>query len=113
MGWGGGQLFDRCFGLKEDPLSSISTGSTEEISDMTGKVLIGTLSINSNKILSLAVSKLQRCFHFHMCNKVRVLSHFLMEMFLALLPLVNIFLSLFVLLEYVLMLMTSTTETYF
>ena len=36
-----------------------------------------------------------------------------MEMFLALLPTVYIFLSLFVLLEYVLMLMTSTTETYF
>ena len=36
-----------------------------------------------------------------------------MEMFLALLPMVYIFLSLFVLLEYVLMLMTSTTETYF
>ena len=35
-----------------------------------------------------------------------------MEMFLALLPMVYIFLSLFVLLEYVLMLMTSTTETY-
>ena len=38
---------------------------------------------------------------------------FLMEMFLALLPMVYIFLSLFVLLECVLMLMTSTTETYF
>ena len=36
-----------------------------------------------------------------------------MEMFLALLPMVYIFLSLFVLLECVLMLMTSTTETYF
>ena len=39
--------------------------------------------------------------------------HFLMEMFLALLPMVYIFLSLFVLLECALMLMTSTTETYF
>ena len=39
--------------------------------------------------------------------------HFLMEMFLALLPMVYIFLSLFVLLECVLMLMTSTTETKF
>ena len=37
----------------------------------------------------------------------------LMEMFLALLPMVYIFLSLFVLLECALMLMTSTTETYF
>ena len=36
-----------------------------------------------------------------------------MEMFLALLPMVCIFPSLFVLLECVLMLMTSTTETYF
>ena len=38
---------------------------------------------------------------------------FLMEMFLALLPMVYIFLSLFVLLECVLMLRISTTETYF
>ena len=38
---------------------------------------------------------------------------FLMEMFLALLPMVYIFLSLFDLLECALMLMTSTTETYF
>ena len=36
-----------------------------------------------------------------------------MEMFLARLPMVYIFLSLFVLLECALMLMTSTTETYF
>ena len=36
-----------------------------------------------------------------------------MEMFLALLPMVYIFPSLFVLLECVLMLMTSTTQTYF
>ena len=41
------------------------------------------------------------------------ISHFLMEMFLALLPMAYIFLSLLVLLESVLMLMTSTTETYF
>ena len=40
-------------------------------------------------------------------------SHFLMEMFLALLPMVYIFLSLFVLLEFILMLTTSTTEIYF
>ena len=38
---------------------------------------------------------------------------FLMEMFLALLPRVYIFRSLFVLLECALMLMTSITETYF
>ena len=36
-----------------------------------------------------------------------------MEMFLAFLPIMYIFLSLFVLLESVLMLMTSTIETYF
>ena len=36
-----------------------------------------------------------------------------MEMFLALLPMVYIFLSLFELLEYVLMLMNLTTETYY
>ena len=35
------------------------------------------------------------------------------EMFLALLPMVYIFLSLFVSLEFALMLMTLTTETYF
>ena len=39
--------------------------------------------------------------------------HFLIEMYLAPLPMVYIFLNLFVLLECVLMLMTSTTETYF
>ena len=42
-----------------------------------------------------------------------VISPFLMEIILALLPMVYIFLSLFVLLECVLMLMTSTIETYF
>ena len=40
-------------------------------------------------------------------------SHFLMEMFLAPIPMVYVFRSLFVLRQYVLMLMTSTTETYF
>ena len=47
-------------------------------------------------------------FNFEM-----VISHFLMEVFLAPLPMVYIFHSLFILLEYGLMLMTSTTETYF
>ena len=42
-----------------------------------------------------------------------VISPFLMEMFLTLLPMVYIFISLFVLRECVLMLMTSTKETYF
>ena len=46
-------------------------------------------------------------------NLKSLISPFLMEMFLALLPMVYIFLSLFVLLECVLMLMTSTTETYY
>ena len=41
------------------------------------------------------------------------ISPFLMDIFLALLPMVYIFLNLFVLLECVLMLMTSTAETYF
>ena len=40
-------------------------------------------------------------------------SHFLMEMFLALLSMVYIFRNLFVLRECVLMLMSSKTETYF
>ena len=47
-------------------------------------------------------------FNFEIVN-----SHFLMEMFLALLPMVYIVLSLFVLQECVLKLMASTTETYF
>ena len=43
-----------------------------------------------------------------------VISHFLMEMFLAPLPMVYIFLSFFVFQDCVLMLiMTSTKETYF
>ena len=42
-----------------------------------------------------------------------VIFPFLMEMFLAPLPMVYVFFSLFVLLECVLMLMTSTTVTYF
>ena len=41
------------------------------------------------------------------------ISHFLMEMFLAPLPMVYIFRSLFVLREYVLMLMPLTTDTNF
>ena len=45
--------------------------------------------------------------------RIVLISYFLMEMFLAPLPMVYIFLSLFVLQECVLMLMTSTTETYF
>ena len=47
-------------------------------------------------------------FHFEI-----VKFQFLMEMFLALLPMVYIFRNLFVLRECVLMLLTSTTEPYF
>ena len=47
-------------------------------------------------------------FNFEIVNFL-----FLMEMFLVPLPMVYIFLSLFVLQECVLMFMTSTTETYF
>ena len=55
--------------------------------------------------------------HFSSCTTIELYkiltSPFLMEMFLALLPMVYIYFSLFVLLECVLMLMTSTTENYF
>ena len=47
-------------------------------------------------------------FNFEIVN-----SHFLMEMFLAPLPMVYIFRNLFVLQECFLILMTSTKETYF
>ena len=47
-------------------------------------------------------------FNFEMVN-----SHFLMEMFLAPLPMVYIVLSLIALQEWVLKLRASTTETYF
>ena len=62
----------------------------------------------SNGIVSSKIYDKRNDFNFKI-----VISHSLMEMFLALLPMVYIFLSLFVLLECVLMLMTSTTETYF
>ena len=45
--------------------------------------------------------------------EIVLISHFLKEMFLPPLPMVYIFLSLFILQECVLMLTTSTTETYF
>ena len=63
---------------------------------------VGSLFIVSSKICDKRDD-----FNFEIVN------HFLMEMFLAPLPMVYIFLSLFVLLEYVLMLMTSTKETNF
>ena len=57
----------------------------------------------TNGIVSSKIYDKRDDFNFEI-----VISHFLMEMFLALLPMVYIFLSLFVLLQYVLMLMTST-----
>ena len=62
----------------------------------------------TNGIVSSKIYDKRDDFNFGILN-----SHFLMEMFLTLLPMVYVFLSLFVLLECVLMLMTSTTETYF
>ena len=62
----------------------------------------------TNGIISSKINDKRDDFNFETVN-----FHFLMEMFLVLLPMVYIFLSLFVLLECVLMLMTSTTETYF
>ena len=76
-------------------------------SDTEAPFLDLNLSIK-NGIVSSKIYDKRDDFNFEI-----VISHFLMEMFLALLPMVYIFLSLFVLLEYVLMLMTSTTETYF
>ena len=79
----------------------------ENSSDTEAPFLDLNLSI-TNGIVSSKIYDKRDDFNFEM-----EISHFLMEMFLALLPMVYIFLSLFVLLEYVLMLMTSTTETYF
>ena len=63
----------------------------------------------TNGIVSSKIYDKQDDFNFKMVN----FPYFLMEMFLALLPMVYIFLSLFILLECALMLMPSTTETYF
>ena len=62
----------------------------------------------TNGIVSSKIYNKRDDFNFEKVN-----FPFMMEMFLALLPMVYIFLGLFVLLEYALMLMTSTTETYF
>ena len=64
------------------------------------------LSITTD-IVSSKIMKKGDDFNFEIVN-----FYFLMEMFLSPLPMVYIILSLFVLLECVLMLMTSTTETY-
>ena len=77
-------------------------------SDTEAPFLDLNLSITNGKVSSKIYDK-RDDFNFEIVN----FPHFLMEMFLALLPMVYIFLSLFVLLECVLMLLTSTTETYF
>ena len=76
-------------------------------SDTESPFLDLNLSIKNGKVSSKIYDK-RDDFNFEIVN-----FPFLMEMFLALLPMVYIFLSLFVLLECVLMLRTSTTETYF
>ena len=76
-------------------------------SDTEVSFLDMNLSI-TNGVVSSEIYDKRDDFNFEIVN-----FPFLMEMFPALLPMVYIFLSLFVLLEYVLMLMTSTTETYF
>ena len=70
-------------------------------------LLVLNLSI-TNGIVSSKIYAKRDDFYFEIVN-----FPFLDGDFLALLPMVYIFLSLFVLLECVLMLMTSTTETYF
>ena len=62
----------------------------------------------TNGIVSSKIYDKRDDFNFEIVN-----FPFLMEMFLALLPIVYIFLSLFVLLMRVLLFRTSTTETYF
>ena len=76
-------------------------------SDTESPFLDLNLSIKNGKVSSKIYNK-RDDFNFEIVN-----FPFLMEMFLALLPMVYVFLSLFVLLECVLMLRTSTTETYF
>ena len=76
-------------------------------SDTEAPFLELNLSI-TNGIVSSKINDKRDDFNFETVN-----FPLLMEMFLALLPMVYIFFSLFVLLECVLMLMTSTTETYF
>ena len=76
-------------------------------SDTEAPFLDLNLSI-TNGIVSSKIYDKRDDFNFEIVN-----FPFLDGMFLALLPMVYIFLSLFVLLECALMLMTSTTETYF
>ena len=76
-------------------------------SDTEAPFLDLNLSI-TNGIVSSKIYDKRDDFNFEIVN-----FPFLMEMFLAPLPMVYIFLSLFVLRECVLRWMTSTTETYF
>ena len=76
-------------------------------SDTEAPFLDLNLSI-TNRIASSKIYDKWDDFNFEIVN-----FPFLMEMFLAPLPMMYIFLGLLVLLECVLMLMTSTTETYF
>ena len=76
-------------------------------SDTEAPFLDLNLSI-TNGIVSSKIYDKRDDFNFEI-----VISPILMEMFLALLPMVYIFLNLFVLLDCVLMLMTSTKEIYF
>ena len=62
----------------------------------------------TNGIVSSKIYDKRDGFNFEIVN-----FHSLMEMYIALLPMVYMFLSLFVLPECALMLKTSTTETYF
>ena len=76
-------------------------------SDTEAPFLDLNLSI-TNGIVSAKIYDKRDDFNFEIVN-----FPFLDGLFLALLPMVYIFLSLFILLECALMLMTSTTETYF
>ena len=76
-------------------------------SDTEAPFLDLNLSI-TNGIVSSKIYDIQDDYNFEIIN-----FPFLDEDVLALLPMVYLFLSLFLLLECVLMLMTSTTETYF
>ena len=81
--------------------------NTANSSDSEAPFLDLNLSI-TNGIVSSKIYDKRDDFNFEIVN-----FPFLMEMFLVLLPMVYIFLSLFVLLECALMLMTLTIETYF
>ena len=76
-------------------------------SDTEAPFLDLDLSITNDKISTKLYDK-RDDFNFEIVN-----FHFLVEMFLAPLPMVYVFCNLFVLQEFVLMLMTSPIETHF